>query len=310
MQKYRVCAFFMVLSMLFSTLSVGVSASTTESECFVSYDNTTGTIQYEYYSVEEQSATFYSPPGDGDVERIEDVYNQINEMYAESNLNDDLITPYSIIGSDDRTKVGAEICTPYSRICYLEITWPDGTIGRGTGWLYSRNRVATAGHCLYKEKYGGWAESILVQPGRYGDYAPFGEAWSTFMLTSENWIENENKEYDYGLIQLSEPLGDVCGFFGYGANMGSVGTKVTVGGYPGDKNPRETGEEWQWQMSGRIILATGRNLYYLIDTQPGQSGAPIYTADNIVVGIHTTSNVINNKGTRLTSAICQLMLTW
>lgn len=109
---------------------------------------------------------------------------------------------------------------------------------------------------------------------------------------------------------MSEPLGDVCGFFGYGANMGSVGTKVTVGGYPADKNPWGAGEEWQWHMSGRIIRATGWNLYYLIDTHPGQSGAPIYTADNIAVGIHTTSNVINNKGMRLTSAICQLMLTW
>lgn len=87
MKKYRACAFLMILSMSFSILSVGVSASTTESECFVSYDNTTKTIQYEYYSAEEQSATFYSPPSDGDLERIENVYNQINEMYAESNSN-------------------------------------------------------------------------------------------------------------------------------------------------------------------------------------------------------------------------------
>lgn len=308
MKKYRVCAFLMVLSMLFSTLSVGVSASSIESECFVSCDNATRAIQYEYYSVTEQDDVFYSPPGEGDAEMIEEVYNQINEMRTESISDTGLISTFSIIGSDGRTKVDAEICKPYSRICYLEMVWADGYRARGTGWLYARDRVATAGHCVYDKEHGGWAATILVQPGRYQDYAPFGETWSLQMQTSQKWIDNEDSEYDYAFLRLRDPVGDVSGFFGYGAGLGSVGTKVNIAGYPGDKNTGSSRN--QWQMRGRITLVTARNLYYLIDTAEGQSGAPIYNENNTVIGIHTTGGTISNYGTRLTNAMVQVMRTW
>lgn len=307
-KKHRICAGLMVLSIMFSILSMHVSAA--EKECFVSYDAASGEIQYIYCMSTKEYDSVYSPPGEGDLEAIETAYKQINEKRLEQNTDSNVIMPYSIIGSDERTKVGAEICTPYSRICFLEMTWADGHVERGTGWLYSRDRVATAGHCVYSQEHG-WADSIRVQPGRYGDYAPFGETWSLQMLTSNNWINNADSAYDYAFLRLRDPIGDICGFFGYSANSGYVGAKVNIAGYPGDKNPWDSGEQWQWQMSGRLTIVTTKNLYYLIDTAAGQSGAPIYyPGNNIAIGIHTTGGTLSNHGSRLTAAMVECKQTW
>ncbi len=159
------------------------------------------------------------------------------------------------------------------------------------------------------DKDKGWAASILVQPGRYDDYAPFGESVATVFLTSTQWANEQDSDFDYGLIRLNEPLGDVCGFFGYGSNMGSIGTYVTISGYPEDKNP-SLSEQWQWQMSGLLALTSAHKLYYFIDTAPGQSGAPIFKLDNTVIGIHTGGNAIRNRGTRITTELFQQMQTW
>lgn len=45
-KKHRICAGLMVLSIMFSILSMHVSAA--EKECFVSYDAASGEIQYIY----------------------------------------------------------------------------------------------------------------------------------------------------------------------------------------------------------------------------------------------------------------------
>lgn len=54
-----------------------------------------------------------------------------------------------------------------------------------------------------------------------------------------------------------------------------------------------------------------KNLYYLIDTAAGQSGAPIYyPGNNIAIGIHTTGGTLSNHGSRLTAAMVECMQTW
>ncbi len=108
--------------LLFSLSAFPLNVSAIETDRFISYDVETGNSRYETIPlIEEDNSIVYSPPGKGDLDAIEGAYEQINEMRAEQNTCDNIIMPYTIIGSDDRTKVGAEICTPYSRICYLEI---------------------------------------------------------------------------------------------------------------------------------------------------------------------------------------------
>lgn len=56
-------------------------------------------------------------------------------------------------------------------------------------------------------------------------------------------------------------------------------------------------------MSGKITLSTSHRLYYLIDTYGGQSGAPIFKDNNIVVGIHTKGNALTNSGKKIDTAL-------
>ena len=97
-------------------------------------------------------------------------------------------------------------------------------------------------------------------------------------------------------------MGDVCGYFGYASNSGSIGTNVTISGYPGDKNPY-TNDRNQWKMRGKLTLVTSNRLWYLIDTYVGQSGAPIYNDNRTVIGIHSSGYTVTNAGTKISAAI-------
>lgn len=82
-------------------------------------------------------------------------------------------SPDSVIGPDGRTQITNTSAYPNSAIAFLEVNFPGGS-GSCTGWFMSKNRLATAGHCVYESSLGGWATSITVYPGRNGGTAPFG----------------------------------------------------------------------------------------------------------------------------------------
>lgn len=277
--------------------------NTTDKNTLICFDAETGEIQYIPANYDAQGALL-SLGYEGDVEKIDAAYAKINAQYYEETFISPSCSPLDIIGNDDRTKVDAEICVPYSMICRLDIIWPNGNESYATGWLYARDRVATAGHCVYNAEKGGWAALIIVQPGRYGEVCPFGETAvpSTGLASCKGWTENSDFSYDYGLIRLNEPLGDVCGYFGYAGNSGSIGTNVTISGYPGDKNPY-TNDQNQWKMRGKLTLVTSNRLWYLIDTYAGQSGAPIYNDNRTVIGIHSSGYTVTNAGTKISVAI-------
>ena len=120
----------LVLS-LFSFFPCEVFAQ--EATQFIAYNATTGTTEkISEKAVGENTSQQISLPGEGDPEKIEQVYREINALRQE---NEPSVSTFSIIGLDRRDKVGAEICMPYSRICFLEITWRDGTVSTGTGWM-------------------------------------------------------------------------------------------------------------------------------------------------------------------------------
>ena len=257
----------------------------------------------EYYiEIMDECDTKSSPSYEGDTELVEQVCNELYEFYITNSNN---VSAFSIIGEDEREIIGASSFKPYCRICLLKITYEDGTLGYGTGWFYSTDRVATAGHCIYDQDHG-WATRIIVEPGHYDGIAPYGTAFATNMITSINWKNNGDDKYDYGLIELDWPLGEHCGYFGYSVTSFPIGKEVTLIGYPGDKDIDF--EKWyQWGMTGRILLYSEQKLYYTIDTFSGQSGAPIYINENNVIGIHTNGGELYNSGRRIDDSLFNMM---
>lgn len=215
-------------------------------------------------------------------------------------ISENSVQPNSLIGDDNRSRITATTTYPYSAVCHITITWPDGTSSVGTAWMYWEDVAITAGHCVYSADHGGWATSIQVRPGANGTSSPYGVVYSTTIHTSTKWIEDSNWEYDYGVIELSSDIGNSTGWFGTSWTIWSLkGTDVTITGYPGEYYRQ------MWTMSGEITKSATRKVYYnAIDTTGGQSGSPIYDSDYYVVGIHAYSEgSYGNSGTRITSSL-------
>ena len=203
------------------------------------------------------------------------------------------IMPKDIIGGDNRTKITDTSEFPYRAIGYIVSTWPKGSPTVGTAWLFKSDAIATAGHCVYSKDNGGWATRITFYPGRNGASIPYGSDYSIRISSTTPWIENEDSTMDYGLIKLNKAIGNQIGWFGYGYDQTSVGTRVRIAGYPGEKN------QTQWAMTGNIFAQSANRLWYTIDTTGGQSGSPIYIPGNTAVGVHTDGLTTWNGGKRI-----------
>ncbi|MBO5380295.1 MAG: trypsin-like serine protease [Clostridia bacterium] len=264
-------------------------------ETVVSKDMTTGEITYSNIDFEENDADFSSGVSEAHTEG----WFPTTAISVDSNGISNTVAPNSIIGSDGRVEVSDTEVMPYSAICYIEIDWPDGSTGLGTAWMIYKDLAVTAGHCMYSSANGGWAESIKIWPGKdgYGFWNnPYGTAKSSALHTASQWVESEDWEYDWGIIELDENIGEDTGWFGIGWSSNDMtGTNVTISGYPGEERYH------QYKMSGKITKSEALKIYYnTIDTTGGQSGSPIYTSDNIAYGIHCYGSSTENSGTRIT----------
>lgn len=193
------------------------------------------------------------------------------------------VNPNYVFGRDDRTRVNNTTAYPYSAICDLEMTFPNGAVRIGTGFFTSYRTVTTAGHCVYDRGLGGWARSIKVMPGRNGSSLPFGYAWASGLNSVRGWTVNNNRAYDYGCIILpNNTLGNRTGYFGYAVETDSFlknrSNVFNTAGFPGDKS----GPNFRPMMftSGQIASTTSHLLYYYFDIMGGQSGSPIWSYRN------------------------------
>jgi V8-like Glu-specific endopeptidase len=215
-------------------------------------------------------------------------------------------------GADDRVFVGNTTAYPFRTICHLEMTAPNGKRYIGSGAFIGPRVVLTAGHCIYFHADGGWARQIRVIPGRNAAATPYGDAIATQYRSVKGWVNNQDRDYDYGVIILpsNRLLGNTVGWMGL-ANLSFfslLGLNVNNSGYPGDK-PYGT----QWWNSNNIMALTDRRLYYRIDTMGGQSGSPVWRykdGQRHIVGIHTTGGSPFNGASRINDAVFNNLVAW
>jgi glutamyl endopeptidase len=302
---------------------VSVSADSIESSSLNDYgfsQISSNTGEYIMHDATLDYSAYYDMPQNG--------YSQLqststgsvaaydNSGYIPSTLldlyNDDGgVQLFSIIGSDGRSRINPTNTFPYSAICRIVISWPNGSSSSGTAWMYWNNIAITAGHCVYSSENGGWANSISVVPARNSDSptTPYGSTTSTSFWTSSNFINNGNTDYDYAVLELNTNIGNLTGWFGTHSQSSSLtGTGITLTGYPG-----QTGFLYQmWGMSGTVSSTYTYTFRYAIDTSAGQSGSPVYrfTSEHgyQALGIHTHGATYflgiltqNNFATRITS---------
>lgn len=200
----------------------------------------------------------------------------------------------AIVGDkDEREIVPNTNVFPYSTICFLESTFPDGTIVRSTGFLIYKDLVLTAGHCVYYSEYGGQATSIKVVPGKNGVNEPFGYTWVTNITCDVRWFESMNVDEDWSLLKLSYDIGSVTGWLGiafsYDYSFFANGQSVRVTGYPDVLNKGYR----QYTMRAPVVQANDMHLIYEVDTEKGQSGSPVFEDSGYAIGIHSKITEIN-----------------
>jgi len=217
---------------------------------------------------------------------------------------------HDVIGDDDRRPVANVRIMPYRAICALRITAPNGTVLLGSGFLINPVTVVTAGHCVYIQREGGWMSSIEVIPALDGAERPFASIVSQRFRCVSGWVQAMDPGHDYGAILLPRPFAGIGAFDVQALDDASLaGADVTVGGYPADR-----GGDHQYIHDRKVSRVDAMNLYYTVDTFPGQSGSPIWgthaLGEAVSVGIHTTGGEAMNSGTRVTADVMANLEQW
>lgn len=231
--------------------------------------------------------------------------------------NEEDISPYSIIGEDDRIIVENTKKYPYRCIGKLEIRYPNSsTYTVGTGFLVGDSIVLTAAHCVYSTKE---IESITFIPAKNGSTNPYGKFKATkkhvFTKYKDAVASGDiatQMKYDFALIELNSPIGSSIGYMnlgGYGTPYNANwlnGRNVIIAGYPGNK-----GSKLYRDKAPILSFSDDKyRMYYAIDTEGGQSGSPIIKYVDgayYAVGIHTNGGSTQNSGRYVSKGIYNLV---
>lgn len=217
---------------------------------------------------------------------------------------------HDVIGADDRRRVTDVMTAPYRAICELRITAPNGMPLVCTGFLIGPTTILTAGHCVHIQSAGGWMRSIEVIPALDGTTRPFQSIVSTTFRSVAAWTQSQRRTHDYGVVILPAPFAQPPPVALRVVDDAALArASVTIGGYPIDH-----GSNQQWIHTRQVTRLDALNLYYDIDTYPGQSGSPIWYVGGdgvpVAVGIHTTGGEMQNAGTRITPAMIANLQAW
>jgi len=316
--KKMYCLLVFVLVLGFSIPTSVYAQSSTKSE---GETETFTVLSKNFVTGEETLVEYgydYTRPTDGQQEDENTVFTtpaffpENDEFIMNSNVGE--ITIDSIIGSDDRTQVTSTTSSPYSALGNIVGPWDqdedgvDDTTSYCTGFMEGPDLMVTAGHCVFDNGLGGWLTSLTYYPARNGSTFPFSSAGILEISISTQWSTYSNENYDYALVVLDRNVGGDTGWLGKGWSNGSLnGYDISVTGYPGDKTLGT-----MWTAEGEITSTLTYRLKHDVDTFSGQSGAPMYTTNGIVWGIHAKGTIpilliFKNSGTRITEALYNMM---
>jgi len=212
----------------------------------------------------------------------------------------DVIPPY-----DGRQRVPDTADAPFPAVAFLQIRYRDGTRSRGTAFFIGRRGLATAGHNLHSPAHGP-AVALEIAPGYDGQnvMAPVCSPVRTWL--PQNYPASPVPANDVGLMFVDQPLGDTVGWFGIAHYGGGFPSNLTAAicGYPFDKPMGQYVD-----MGG--VAGTPHEIRYLIDTEDGMSGAPVYILyDGFyrAIGVHNTGSPSGNTARRFSPPIYQTMI--
>ena len=236
-----------------------------------------------------------------DTDAFEDVILEDEEEDAESYFPEELDkVEEKIIGKDNRVKITNTNKKPYTAIARLRFYLPcEGYWYVGTGTMVSKNKMLTAGHCLYCQKHRTWAQKFEFW---FGYNSKKGTSYYKYSSGSWLWIDkhyaNGNSDYDFGVIVFPKNIGTKTGYMKpLWQKANSYYTKNTfkVAGYPSGVN--------LCYCKGKVKIVDANHIKYTMDTEGGESGGPVYNSSNQIVAIHYGGSYTWNYAHRLSKRV-------
>ncbi|WP_323704667.1 serine protease [Mammaliicoccus sp. Dog046] len=180
-----------------------------------------------------------------------------------------------ILPNNDRTQITNTTSGHYQSIAFADV----GGTSIASGVVIGKNTVLTNKHVV--NATNGDASVLKFSPGAngYGNY-PAGTFTATDFTTAPGG--EDLAVVHVGKNSDGQSIGDAVQPSVIG-DTSSVqkGDAITVTGYPGDK-PLAT----LWESKGKILSASGSSVTYDLSTYGGNSGSPIFNANNEVIGLH------------------------
>lgn len=210
---------------------------------------------------------------------------------------------------------------PWRCICHLDLRFQHGRSAYGTGWLVDGKTIITAGHNLLHPELG-WTTGIAVRPGYNQGGTGYGQVFpATMRDVHSHWRAGVEKgdlsfQNDIGYIRINDVgLGNFLGYFGIRVltdeELRHGNLIVHSAGYPSVARPGS-----MWVDASRIQGFDENYLYYRLDTETGNSGAPIFATfpdghRYVVAGhVHGTEDQSSNAGLRITDQLFDVIEGW
>lgn len=195
---------------------------------------------------------------------------------------------------DNRTLITNTSVEPYSRIAFLEISFPNGDRKGATGFMISEKYLATSAHCLYNPMNREYAELVRVYLGRNGSVSETSATVLNYSICA-NFPEAVNVGSDWAVCELALDLGNVVGWFNIDCPSDNIvaNCAVSVTGYPLDKYVLNDDsfmgvDTFMYTASSKVASVFDYSFRYSADTYEGNSGSPVYRETlDVVYGIHS-----------------------
>ena len=219
----------------------------------------------------------------------------LDEMLdSEPYIPDDL--EKTIFGSDDRTTIKKTSQYPYSAIAYLKVKAKCGCNWTGSGFMVSKYGMLTAAHCLVCKEHNQWVDKMTAYFGyrssknytyRYKDKFTY---WYGTNPYSTGRYDSLN---DYAYLKLNKNVAKKVGAFGIRyASSAPDGQYFNVAGYRDGKLKT---------VNGRVSVYSNLLFKHNLDTEPGNSGGPVFDNDYYAVGINVSESASANYAHRITA---------
>jgi len=219
--------------------------------------------------------------------------------------------PKHVIGPDDgREHVADTAAFPYRAVVFIKVNG-----GRCSGFLYGKDIVATAGHCVHGGGSAGkWYKDAVVWPGRDDRFVPYGPCKGRKLYSVAGWVERGDERYDLGAIKLDCEIGKLTGWFGLATESDVTGFASEVAGYPADKGLG------QWTHKDSVRQTSDLQIFYQNDTEGGMSGGPVFLdlagCGICSMSVHAyylhgqTPHSDHNHGVKLTPEVYNTLIAW